>query len=180
VTLPILVEEYLKKKLKERIDEQLDVETIDHQVEIIRTEYRVDEAGFNTHGRGRDWDQQTRTSTANCSDKDITEVLTFSVKETKTTTWSISSEVSFGSETTFSVSGTSGKADAGGAATASVSEKISVSLKVGGTHFDGRSYDHRCDYRRGLAEDQSCRSRDGARNTGAWFYPRRRLSPLLA
>jgi hypothetical protein len=65
---PVIIDEYLKTKLKERIDRELEVDTIDHEIEIIRTDYRVDEAVIESAGRGRDWDQQTRTSTANCTD----------------------------------------------------------------------------------------------------------------
>jgi hypothetical protein len=57
----------------------------------------------------------------------LTEVLTFSVKETRTTTWTVTAEVIVGSETTFSASGPVGKDTVG------VSEKVSVTVKVGGS-----------------------------------------------
>ena len=130
--MTVAVEEYLARKLKEELDQVLNYPTINHTIEIISTTVRVDETVFDAIGDTTEKTQETRVSTANCTDGPAVETLTFQVNETRSTSWTVMSEAGLASETAVNATASIPAGPAGGSAgSVGVSQKVTVTFKLG-------------------------------------------------
>lgn len=130
--MTVAVEEHLARKLKEELDQTLNYPTINHKIEIISTTVRVDQTVFDAIGDTTEKSQETRVSTANCTEHPAVETLTFQVNESRTTSWTVTSEAGLANETAVNASATIPAGSGGGSAgSVGVSQKVTVTFKLG-------------------------------------------------
>ena len=126
--MPTDIAEYLKAARKKELDAYIGTPTIDHTIEIIRTEIEIGRAVFETAGDPVPRAPFVRTSAANCSPQAISETLSIQVSESQTTSWTFSCEASLSETAEFSIGGD--LIVAGASAKASVTVGVKVSTQV--------------------------------------------------